>query len=74
LTRRLERLGLDPLGFVANDYAISVWGLKDMARVDMDHLFDQDMLGDDLGSGPIKCLPLTPVSDSRLGVGGSCGA
>ncbi|MCZ8280809.1 MAG: ligase-associated DNA damage response DEXH box helicase [Aquidulcibacter sp.] len=48
LTRRLERLGLDPLGFVANDYAISVWGLKDMARVDMDHLFDQDMLGDDL--------------------------
>lgn len=48
LTRRLERLGLDPLGFVANDYAISVWGLKDLAQVDMDHLFDQDMLGDDL--------------------------
>ncbi len=48
LTRRLERLGLDPLGFVANDYAISVWGQKDMARVDMDQLFDQDMLGDDL--------------------------
>ncbi|MCA3694728.1 ligase-associated DNA damage response DEXH box helicase [Aquidulcibacter sp.] len=48
LTRRLERLGLDPLGFVANDYAISVWGLKDMSRVDMDELLDQDMLGDDL--------------------------
>ena len=48
LTRRLERLGLDPLGFVANDYAISVWGLKDMSRVDMDKLLDQDMLGDDL--------------------------
>jgi len=48
LTRRLERLGLDPLGFVANDYAISVWGQKDMARVDMNQLLDQDMLGDDL--------------------------
>lgn len=48
LTRRLERLGLDPLGFVANDYAISVWALKDMARVDLDQLLDQDMLGDDL--------------------------
>jgi Lhr-like helicase len=48
LTRRLERLGLDPLGFVANDYAISVWTLKDMARVDLDQLLDQDMLGDDL--------------------------
>lgn len=48
LTRRLERLGREPLGFVANDYAISVWGLKDMSRVDMAALFDQDMLGDDL--------------------------
>jgi ATP-dependent helicase Lhr and Lhr-like helicase len=48
LTRRLERLGCDPLGFVANDYAISVWGLKDMAHVNMDALLDQDMLGDDL--------------------------
>jgi ATP-dependent helicase Lhr and Lhr-like helicase len=48
LTRRLERLGSEPLGFVANDYALSVWGQKDMADVDMAHLFDQDMLGDDL--------------------------
>jgi ATP-dependent helicase Lhr and Lhr-like helicase len=48
LTRRLERLGLEPLGFVANDYAVSVWGQKDMGGVDMDALFDQDMLGDDL--------------------------
>lgn len=48
LTRRLERLGLEPLGFVANDYAVSVWGQKDMGDVDMAALFDQDMLGDDL--------------------------
>jgi ATP-dependent helicase Lhr and Lhr-like helicase len=48
LTRRLERLGLEPLGFVANDYAVSVWGQKDMADADMAALFDQDMLGDDL--------------------------
>jgi ATP-dependent helicase Lhr and Lhr-like helicase len=48
LTRRLERLGLEPLGFVANDYAVSVWGQKDMCDVQMEALFDQDMLGDDL--------------------------
>lgn len=48
LTRRLERLGLEPLGFVANDYALSVWGQKPMDGVDMAALFDQDMLGDDL--------------------------
>jgi ATP-dependent helicase Lhr and Lhr-like helicase len=48
LTRRLERLGYEPLGFVANDYAVSVWGQKDMADIDMADLFDQDMMGDDL--------------------------
>jgi ATP-dependent helicase Lhr and Lhr-like helicase len=48
LTRRLERLRLRPLGFVANEYALAIWGLRDMGGVDMDRLFDQDMLGDDL--------------------------
>ncbi len=48
LTRRLERLGLRPLGFVANEYALAVWAARDMAAADMDALFDQDMLGDDL--------------------------
>ena len=54
LTRRLERARLKPQGFVANDYAISVWGLGDIqARIRkepdfIDRLFDQDMLGDDL--------------------------
>ena len=46
LTRRMERMGLRPLGFVATDYVLAVWSLKP-AR-DLDQLFDQDMLGDDL--------------------------
>ena len=54
LTRRLERMGLKPLGFVANEYALAVWALGDMglriARGDLSlaELFAQDMLGDDL--------------------------
>ncbi|MEJ1969285.1 MAG: ligase-associated DNA damage response DEXH box helicase [Rhizomicrobium sp.] len=35
LTRRLERLRLRPLGFVANEYALAVWALRDMGGVDM---------------------------------------
>jgi ATP-dependent Lhr-like helicase len=48
ITRRLERLRLRPLGFSANEYALAVWGLRDMGGVDMAALFDEDMLGDDL--------------------------
>jgi ATP-dependent Lhr-like helicase len=54
LTRRMERAGLKPLGFVANDYALAVWGLADIgARIDhglvsLQDLFSEDMLGDDL--------------------------
>jgi ATP-dependent Lhr-like helicase len=48
LTRRLERLRMRPLGFSANEYALAVWGLRDMGEVAMDRLFDRDMLGDDL--------------------------
>jgi ATP-dependent Lhr-like helicase len=50
LTRRMERAGLHPLGFVANEYALAVWAAKPMGNLDMDALFDQDMLGDDLDS------------------------
>ncbi len=50
LTRRLERLGAEPLGFVCNDYAMAVWGQKPLDGLDFDELFDQDMLGDDLES------------------------
>ncbi|HEX3755827.1 MAG TPA: ligase-associated DNA damage response DEXH box helicase [Rhizomicrobium sp.] len=48
LTRRLERLRLRPLGFVANEYALAVWAARDMGGVAMDTLFSEDMLGDDL--------------------------
>ena len=48
LTRRLERAGKQPLGFLASEYAVAVWGLEPMGDVDLGALFDEDMLGDDL--------------------------
>ncbi|OQW58436.1 MAG: DNA ligase-associated DEXH box helicase [Proteobacteria bacterium SG_bin9] len=54
LTRRLERARARPLGFVANEYALAVWGVGDLSamvrqgRLDLAALFDPDMLGDDL--------------------------
>ncbi|MHA6687007.1 ligase-associated DNA damage response DEXH box helicase [Mesorhizobium sp. A556] len=54
LTRRLERAGARPLGFVATDYALAVWSLGDMGQMfrakkpSLSELFDEDMLGDDL--------------------------
>ncbi|WP_428427405.1 ligase-associated DNA damage response DEXH box helicase [Pararhizobium sp.] len=54
LTRRLDRAGLKPLGFVATDYSLAVWGLEDLGeaftsgRPRLADLFDEDMLGDDL--------------------------
>lgn len=54
LTRRLERARARPLGFVANEYALAIWGVSDMSamlrqnRLDLGALFDDDMLGDDL--------------------------
>ena len=46
LTKRLERDGAGPLGFVATDYVLATWSLRPPR--DVDALFDQDMLGDDL--------------------------
>jgi ATP-dependent Lhr-like helicase len=46
LTRRMERAGMKPLGFVATDYVLAIWSLEP-AR-DIDALFAEDMLGDDL--------------------------
>jgi len=46
LTRRMERAGLGPLGFVATDYVLAIWSLR--CPRDMAALFDEDMLGDDL--------------------------
>ena len=48
LTKRMERAGYEPLGFVATDYVIAIWSLRPVK--DIDGLFDQDMLGDDLES------------------------
>ena len=54
LTRRLERARLKPLGFVANEYALAVWGFGDVGlriergELSLAALFDEDMLGDDL--------------------------
>ncbi len=54
LTKRLERARLKPMGFVASDYALSIWGLGDISqRYEqepgfIDGLFSQDILGDDL--------------------------
>lgn len=54
LTRRLDRAGGRPLGFVANDYGLALWGRTDLSaliasgKLSLPHLFDEDMLGDDL--------------------------
>ncbi|MEZ5995174.1 MAG: ligase-associated DNA damage response DEXH box helicase [Hyphomonadaceae bacterium] len=48
ITRRLERAGKHPLGFLASEYAMCVWGLEPMGDVGLAALFDEDMLGDDL--------------------------
>jgi ATP-dependent Lhr-like helicase len=54
LTRRLERWGAKPMGFVASEYALVVWMLSDISqlihsgRISLARLFDEDMLGDDL--------------------------
>ncbi len=48
LTRRLERLGVGPMGFVCNDYALTIWSLKPMDGLDFADLYAEDMLGDDL--------------------------
>ncbi|RYE02823.1 MAG: ligase-associated DNA damage response DEXH box helicase [Sphingomonadales bacterium] len=42
ITRRMEKLGLKPLGFVANDYALAVYGLEKIT--DPAALFSPDIL------------------------------
>jgi ATP-dependent Lhr-like helicase len=46
LTKRMERAGAAPLGFVATDYVIAAWSANEPESIE--DLFDQDMLGDDL--------------------------
>ncbi len=46
LTKRMQRTGCAPLGFVATDYVIAVWSAYEPTAIET--LFEQDMLGDDL--------------------------
>jgi ATP-dependent helicase Lhr and Lhr-like helicase len=48
VTKRMERAGYAPLGFVATDYVLGIWSANPPRNVAA--LFDQDMLGDDLES------------------------
>ncbi|MDE4140528.1 MULTISPECIES: ligase-associated DNA damage response DEXH box helicase [Rhodobacterales] len=46
VTKRMEELGLDPLGFVATDYATLIWGLAELT--DPAPLLEADALRDGL--------------------------
>ena len=46
VTKRMERAGFAPLGFVATDYVLGIWSANPPR--DVAQLFQQDMLGDDL--------------------------
>ena len=48
LTRRMERLGLKPLGFVATDYVVGVWSVARPDAATVRALVAHDLLGDDL--------------------------
>ena len=48
LTRRMEQRGLLPLGFVANDYALAVWGLR--AVDDPGALLSPEILGEEFAA------------------------
>ena len=56
LTRRMERMGARPLGFVATDYSLAIWAMRDLGpmirsgEMTLSALLDEDMLGDDLES------------------------
>lgn len=76
VTRRLERAGRRPLGFLASDYAMAVWALEPMGDLDLNALFDEDMLGDDLenwlGESTLmksmfsKCAVIAGMIDRRV--------
>ncbi len=46
ITRRMERAGFQPLGFVATDYVLATWSARQ--PVSVAKLFERDLLGDDL--------------------------
>lgn len=46
MTKRMEKIGLQPVGFVANDYALGVYGLQPI--MDVAPLLSPDILQDEL--------------------------
>lgn len=46
LSRRMQRFGYKPLGFVATDYALAIWSMNPVERVD--HLFNEEIMLYDL--------------------------
>ena len=85
LTRRLDRMGGKPMGFVATDYALAIWAVRDMGAMfergepTVEGLFDPDMLGDDLeewmdGSFMLKrtfrhCAQIAGLVHRKVGFG-----
>ena len=46
LSRRMQRFGYKPLGFVATDYALALWSVEPINEVES--LFSEDLMKDDL--------------------------
>lgn len=46
LSKRLQRFGYKPLGFVATDYALALWTMNEV--VNIEPLFSEDLMTDDL--------------------------
>ncbi|MCK8785104.1 ligase-associated DNA damage response DEXH box helicase [Roseomonas sp. NAR14] len=46
VTRRMERDGLGPLGYLATDYVLAAWSAFE--PTDVAHLFEEDLLGEEL--------------------------
>ncbi len=70
LTRRLERMGMKPLGFVASEYSLAIWALGALHTVDMGRLFDEDMMGDDLDAWLVESALLKRSFKTCAVIGG----
>jgi len=46
VTKRMERLGLGPLGYVGTDYVLAIWSAFE--PTDIEDLFAEDILGDEM--------------------------
>jgi ATP-dependent Lhr-like helicase len=46
VTKRMERLGMGPLGFLGTDYVMAVWSAFE--PTDIEYLFEEDLLGEEL--------------------------